>query len=130
MNKKSAGFTTIEMIVAFGVLAVLAVFFVTQRNDLDFRQRDQDAKVAINAIYYSLQEVYFPEHGSYPSEITPETLRGIDPSLLTDPFGNFIGSANSLYGYEATGCQGTTACTGFKLTADLLKEEDYIKSNK
>lgn len=127
--KNEKGFTVIELIVAIVVLTVLAVFFVLQKADLDATYTDQHKKVAINAIYYSLTEVYHPENGYYPSKIEKDTLKAIDPDLLIDPYGTAIYEPDSEYKYEGLNCDGSGKCKQFKLSTDLEKESDFIKES-
>lgn len=124
--KNEKGFTAIELVIFIVVLVVLAVFFVIQKLDLDSTYADQHRKTAINAMYYSLTDVYLPEHGNYPSEIKEDTLKAIDPELLNDIFGVPIYESDSEYKYEGLNCDGSGKCAGFKLTAALEKEADYI----
>lgn len=124
--KNEKGFTAIELVVFIVVLAVLAAFFIIQKLDLDSTYADQHRKTAINAMYYSLTDVYFPGHNYYPSEIKEDTLKAIDPELLNDIFGVPIYESGSEYKYEGLDCDGAGKCAGFKLTADLEKEADYI----
>jgi type II secretory pathway pseudopilin PulG len=125
--KKEEGFTVIEMVIFFVVLIVLAAFFVLQKLDLDASYTDTRRKIAANEIYYSLTDIYYEENGYFPSEITDDTLRGIDPELLIDPWDLTIGDPDSDYQYEGLDCNGDNQCQGFKLTVDLEKEDDYVR---
>ncbi|MDR3125687.1 MAG: prepilin-type N-terminal cleavage/methylation domain-containing protein [Candidatus Nomurabacteria bacterium] len=127
--KHEEGFTVIEMLIFFTVLAILAIFFVIQKTDLDTSYADRDRKAAVNAIYYSLREVYFPAHGYYPEQIKVDTLSGIDQTILTDALGYTIGDPDSRYRYEGLDCDNQSKCRDFRLTADLDKEADYVKSS-
>jgi competence protein ComGC len=127
--KHEQGFTIIEMLIFFVILAVLAIFFVIQKTDLDASYADRDSKSAINSLYYNLTEIYQPSHGNYPSEITIDTLTGIDQTILTDAYGNTIGNPESIYKYQGLDCNGSGECKDFKLTAELEKEAAYEKSS-
>jgi type II secretory pathway pseudopilin PulG len=124
--KNEKGFTVIELIIFFVILVVLAVFFVIQKVDLESSFSDQQRKTAINAIYYSLTEVYQPEHGYYPATITEDTLKGIDPEQLYDSWDVLIGETDSEYRYEGLDCNGDGHCKDFKLTSELEKEDAYV----
>jgi type II secretory pathway pseudopilin PulG len=128
--KRLEGFTVIEVLIFFIILATLAAFFVIQKTDLDTSYADRDRKAAINALYYNLTEVYHPAHNSYPEQITIDTLTGIDQTILTDALGNTIGDAESSYHYEGLDCDNQAKCKDFRLTATLDKEADYEKSSK
>jgi competence protein ComGC len=119
------GFTVIEIVIFFVILTVLAVFFVLQKMDLESSFADQERKTAINAIYYNLTEIYHPKNDSYPSKIDYDTLIGIDPDLLFDPWDRMIGEVDSDYKYEGLNCDTNNRCKEFRLTAKLEKEEDY-----
>lgn len=128
--KNEKGFTVIELIVFIVILSVLAVFFILQKLDLDSTYADQHRKVAINAMYYSLTDVYHAEHGYYPSEIQEDTLKAIDPELLTDIMGVPIYESESEYKYEGLNCNGSGQCEQFKLTAQLEKESDFARESQ
>ncbi|MDR1196975.1 MAG: type II secretion system GspH family protein [Candidatus Nomurabacteria bacterium] len=125
--KREDGFTVIELVIFFVILAVLAVFFVIQKLDLDASYKDQDRKIAVNAMYYSLTEVFYEENRYYPSEIEDDTLWAIDPELLYDPWGIFVGEADGDYRYEGLDCDNNGRCKKFKLTAELEKEAEYVR---
>lgn len=127
--KKQQGFTVIEIVVVIAFLASVAVLFFMQRGNLASSQRDDQRKVAINAMYYSLEEVYYKQNGYYPTTIDSKTLRSVDPDLFTDPSGVLINTAGSNYRYDGVDCQ-LDKCKGYTLRADLEKEDDYIKTNK
>jgi Tfp pilus assembly protein PilE len=129
--KRSAGFTVIEIIVAVLFLASATVILFTQRANLVAIQRDATRKTAINAMYYSLEEVYYPAHNnSYPGKLDKTTLPSVDPALFTDPNGNTIGSGSSNYRYEGTNCSTDGVCKSYTLRALLEKEADYVKTSR
>lgn len=142
--KKQAGFTVLELVIAFAVLTTLAVFFTVQRNDLETTARDQERKTAINAMYYNLTETFYDKNKYYPETISRDNLKAMDPSLFTDPDGFTLdnnkctytsfdntqetdGDCN--YTYIATDCNSDGQCQKFKLTADLEAEGDYTKTS-
>lgn len=142
--KKSAGFTVVELIIAFAVLVVLAVFFAIQRNDLEVAARDQARKTAINAFYYDLTEVFYAQNKYYPAEISRANLTAVDPALFTDPndytlngakceYTDFDGAkaedGDCDYKYSATDCDGEGKCQNFKLSATLEAEGEYVKNS-
>jgi prepilin-type N-terminal cleavage/methylation domain-containing protein len=124
---KERGFTVIEVIVAIVVLAIIGVFFLVQRNDLETTARDQQRKVAINSMYYGLTEVFYQKNSFYPTSISTDNLTSVSPELFTDTQGVQIGEVNSEYSYEGINCDAEGKCKGFKLTAALEKEAEYIK---
>jgi Tfp pilus assembly protein PilE len=127
--KRSHGFTVIEVIVVTLFLGVATTVLYIQKNNLAATTRDDQRKTAINAMYYSLEEVYFEKNKNYPAEITDKTLTAIDPALLTDPSGLKIGDKNSTYRYEGINCTND-ACKSYSLRADLEKEADFIKTSR
>lgn len=127
--RPSAGFTVIELVVVILLLALITTVLFIQKNTLAATQRDNQRKVAINAMYYNLEEVFFENHGYYPAKIDSKTLRAMDPGLFTDPHDIKMGDAASSYRYEATNCDNEK-CKSYSLRADLEKEADYIKTNR
>ena len=85
--KSSRGFTIIELLVVIVFIAVASVVFFVQKNHVEVAARDEARQTAINALYYSLEEVYFAENAAYPRTINAETLPSVDPALFTDPNG-------------------------------------------
>ncbi|MDR2523996.1 MAG: hypothetical protein LBC95_00430 [Candidatus Nomurabacteria bacterium] len=126
---KEMGFTVIEVIIFFVVMVVLAVFFILQKSDLQLSYDDQTRKTAINSMFYSLTEIYHPEHGYYPSNVNPDTFKAVAPELLSDTWDVAIGDSESEYRYEGLDCNGEGKCQKFKLTASLDKEAEYTKTS-
>ena len=125
------GFTLIEVMIVGAFAALLVVLFFIQKANVDAMNRDDDRKVAINAMYYALEEYYAPAHnGYYPAEISEENLPVIDPQLFTDPFGINLGTDGSSYSYEAANCNANNECSEYTLRAQLEKEDVYIKKGK
>jgi prepilin-type N-terminal cleavage/methylation domain-containing protein len=127
--KHSKGFTVIELIVVITVVGVTAALLLIQKNNLAASQRDNNRKVAINAMYYNLEEVFFAKNGYYPTTIDSKTLRAMDPVLFTDPNGIKLGDQSSNYRYEPTTCEDNK-CKGYSLRSSLEKEADYVKTNR
>lgn len=128
--KQSRGFTIIELLVVLVVLAVGAWLFYNEKSTANAIQRDSARKIAINAMYYNLEEVYYPEHHYYPASISSPVLHAMDPGLFTDPRGNKLGSANSDYHYEGQGCTTDGKCSGYTLKSTMEREADYVKQNR
>lgn len=129
MNKTSRGFTVIEIIFATVILGFATTVFFIQKNNIEVAARDDQRKTAINAIYYSLEEVYVKDNGFYPRTISEAALPSVDPDLLRDPAGTLIGESNSQYRYEPTNCDGDK-CQSYTLRADLENEADYVKTQR
>ena len=55
---KQRGFTVIELMVVIVLLLVIGVVFLVQKNNIEVAARDDTRKIAINSIYYNLEEVY------------------------------------------------------------------------
>ncbi len=127
--KNTRGFTIIELIVVIVFLGFATTILLYQRANIDASRRDEQRKTAINAMYYNLEEVFYEKNGHYPGSIDSETLTAMDPELFTDPNGQKLGEATSDYRYEATDCTDN-ACSGYKLTARLDKEADYVKTSR
>lgn len=128
MTKRTAGFTVLELIFVIVVLAVASVVFFAQKNTLQVTARDDHRKTAINAIYYSLEQVYFKQHKSYPKSVNETILPSVDPGLFIDPTGAKIGDSASNYRYEPTNCNAD-ACTSYTLRTTLENEADFVKTS-
>lgn len=128
--KRTAGFTVIELIVAIVFLATASLILLQQRQSLLATQRDDTRKTAVNAMYYSLEEVFHAKNGYYPSKIDESNLTSMDPTLFTDPDGDAINTGASDYRYEPTDCDINGKCKSYSLRALLEKEADYVKENR
>ena len=128
MNTKK-GFTIIEIIIVAVFASLLLLLFFIQKSNLDAMERDEDRKIAINAMYYALEEGYYKEHKYYPETISEDNIKVIDPSLWTDPNGFNLGDPSSSYSYTPSNCENGH-CKEYVLKAKLEKEDDYIKSNR
>lgn len=127
--KSSRGFTVIELLIVVVILAAASVIFFIQNNNIQASARDDARRTSINAIYYSLEEVYAKESGRYPLTVNSENLASVDPELFKDPNGVKIGESESNFRYEPTNCDGTS-CAGYTLRTTLEQEDDYIKTNR
>lgn len=127
---KQRGFTVIELLVVLVILIVGAWLFFSEQDNIKAVQRDSARKVAVNAMYYNLEEVYYPQHNYYPQHIDSKTLRAMDPALFTDPTGIALGESDSDYRYDATGCSTDGHCTGYTLRSIMERESDYTKTNR
>ena len=125
----SRGFTIIELIFIIVLLGTASVLFFVQRNNLEVANRDDDRKIAINAMYYSVEEVFFKANGYYPRTITEAVLPSVEPSLFKDPNGIKIGESDSNFRYEPYNCTDDK-CKNYTLRTVLENEDDYIKTNR
>lgn len=128
--KRAHGFTVIELLVAIVFLAAASLILFSQRQDLVASQRDETRKAAVNAMYYSLEEVFYAKNGHYPSKIDENNLSSMDPTLFTDPSGNAINTSSSNYRYEPTNCSLDGKCKSYTLCGLLEKEVDYVKNSR
>jgi len=128
--KTHRGFTVIELLIAIVIVVVGAYAFYNEKVVTDAVRRDSARKIAINAMYYNLEEVYFEKNGFYPSSIDSKTLRAMDPGLFYDPDGSKLGEAGSDYRYDGIGCSTNGQCKGYKLMSTLEREGDFIKTNR
>lgn len=129
MNQTSRGFTIIEIIFAIIILVFASTVFFIQKSNIETAARDDRRKTAINAFYYSLEEVYVKTNGSYPRTLNETTLPSVDPTLFKDADGVKIGETSSEYRYEPTNCNGD-ACASYTLRADLENEADFVKTQR
>lgn len=117
------------MIVGVFAALLLIIFFI-QKSNVEAMDRDDERKTAINAMYYALEEYYYPKYGYYPDSIDETVLPVIDPALFTDPFGTNLGIEGSTYTYEVANCNSKNQCREYTLRAILEKEDAYIKKGK
>lgn len=127
--KSTRGFTVVELLIVVAVLAAASVIFFIQNNNVQASARDDARRTSINAIYYSLEEVYAKKDGTYPRTVSSEVLPSVDPELFKDPNGVKIGEAESDFRYEPTDCTNDS-CTGYTLRTSLEQEDDYVKTNR
>lgn len=128
--KRISGFTVIEVVVVLAFLITGAVIFFTQKATIDATARDDDRKIAINAMYYSLEEVYYEKNGYYPGEIDSKTLRSVDPALFTDPQGYVMGDPGANYSYNPTDCSLDNKCKSYTIRSKMEREGDYVKTSR
>ncbi len=128
-SNAQSGFTVIELLVAVTLIIAAGVLFLQQKSQIERVDRDRERKTAINAMYYSLEEVYRPANGAYPRTISPDNLKSMDPALFTDPRGVKLGDQGSSYRYDPTNCDGN-ACQGYILRTSLEAEADFVKKSK
>lgn len=126
---KQRGFTVIELVVATVLLLFIGIVFWVQKNNIQVAGRDDTRKIAINSMYYTLEEVYYPTHKSYPKSLSTETLPSVAPNLFKDPNGVAIGKSDSEYRYEPTDCS-ESSCKGYTLRASLENEAAYVKTSR
>ena len=127
MRKK--GFTVAEIIVVGIFAALFFILFFIQKANVDAMDRDDQRKIAINAMYYALEEGFYAQNGYYPEAISEDVLPVMDPALFTDPLGNNLGVDGSTYSYEPANCDNGK-CKEYTLKAILEKEDAYIKRNR
>lgn len=135
-NRLKKAFTTIELAVVIVIFGVLTVLFFMQKSTYDAFKRDDQRKVALGSIYYTLEVVFYQENGYYPEqinlettnqetgEVTPATLPTLNPVLLVDPSGRLINAEGSDYRYEPANCSNNR-CYEYKLTSRMEKEGEY-----
>ncbi len=126
--KKQAGFTVVELLVTIILLLAAGALFLQQKSHIEGVDRDRQRKTAINAMYYSLEEVYYQAHKSYPRKLSTENLPSVDPDLFKDPDNVMIGDTGSDYQYEPTQCEADV-CVSFTLRTRLENEADYTKKS-
>jgi prepilin-type N-terminal cleavage/methylation domain-containing protein len=129
MNTTRRGFTIIEILFVITLVGVASVLFFMQKNNLEVAKRDEVRKTSINAMYYSLEEVFYKTNGYYPQTVSETVLPSVDPVLFTDPNGVKIGESTSEYRYETANCDGDR-CKSYVLRTTLENEADFIKTSR
>lgn len=127
--KHQRGFTVVELIVAIVFVGAATVLFLFQKANLEAMKRDESRKIAVNAMYYNLEEVYYEKNKSYPAKIDSKILRAMDPELFTDPTGVKMNEEGSNYRYEGLSCDNDI-CKAYRLTSSMEKEAEYVKTNR
>lgn len=127
--KTKPGFTVLELIAVIVFVGIFLVLFFLQKVNVDAMGRDEQRKIAINAMFYSLEEGFYKQNNYYPEAIFEDNLTTMDPNLFTDPFGINIGDEASSYRYEPANCVDGK-CQQYTLRAIMEKEDIYIKSSR
>lgn len=126
---KQRGFTVIELLSLVLLLVVIGAVFWSQKTNIETAARDDKRKTAINSMYYSLEEVYYPIHKNYPKTLSSATLTSVDPAIFKDPSGKVLGKADSDYRYEGKDCDDS-GCKSYILRTKLQNEADYTKNSR
>ncbi len=150
-SHRASGFTVIELLVIIAILGVASVLFFIQKSNLESANRDEKRKVAVNAIYYNLEEVFYSKNGYYPISINEKNLTAMDPALLTDTNGlkpnQALEGAEDLseedrqaaesylqgayeYKYEPTNCDTEGHCKSYTIRVQLDREAEYVKKSR
>lgn len=129
MKHTHNGFTVIEILFVVVFVGIASIVFFMQRQNVEIAAQDNTRKTAINAMYYSLEEVFYAEHSYYPATLSAETLPSVDPALFTDPMGHAFTDSQSNYHYQATNCTNDK-CKSYTLRASLVNEADYVKTSR
>jgi hypothetical protein len=111
------------------VLGLACIIFFVQKNNIEVIAQDNSKKTAINAMYYGLEEVFYPANKYYPQTIGSDNLKSVDPALFTDPTGIKLGKAGSAYTYSPTNCTNNE-CKSYSLKATLTNEVDFVKTSR
>lgn len=126
--KTQRGFTVIELLVTVGFLVVAGIVAMNQMSRLRQEYTNEQKKIAINAMYHSLEVGFYRQHGHYPENLRDDTLPTMDKALLKDPNGIMIGEHGSAYRYEPSDCSDG-ACKSYTLRATLSGEGDFVKNS-
>jgi len=129
MTKRIHGFTVIELLFMVILLGAASILFFMQKNSIEISAQDNARKTAINAMYYSLEEVFYPANKYYPLSISSGNLKSVDPVLFTDPNDIKLGTAGSDYTYSPANCM-KNKCKSYTLKSTLTNEADYTKTNR
>ena len=123
------GFTVLELLVVIVFFAAIGTIFLIQSRNMQMANRDDNRKIAINSMYYNLEDVYYATNHAYPQALTADSIPGIDPELLKDPNGIAIGQQNSDYQYTPKNC-ANGQCKSYELRSNLETAADYIKDSR
>jgi type II secretory pathway pseudopilin PulG len=129
MIKHLRGFTVIELMLVIMLFAGTSILFFSQKKEAEIIASDDKKKIAINAMYYNLEEIYYPTNKYYPQSIDSDILKSVDPNLFKDPNGKAINTIGSAYTYSPINCVNGK-CRGYTLKAVLDNENDFVKSSR
>ena len=129
MIKRSNGFTVIEILFVAVLIGAASILFFIQKQSLEVNARDDTRKIAINSMYYGLEEAFYPLNQYYPQTINSDNLKSVDPTLFADPNGITIGTEGSEYTYSPINC-ADNKCEGYTLTTSLEREADFTKMSR
>lgn len=140
---QSAGFTVIELIIVIVIATIAGTLFFYQKSNLQTADQDEKKKIAVNAIYYNLEEVFYPKNNFYPQTLNEKVLSAVDPNLLVDQYGRKIDATGdssadggsteakiSQYRYEPTNCDSDGQCKSYTLRVSLVNEAEYVKKSR
>lgn len=140
LKNKAKGFTIVELLIVIVVIGILATLVIVTFTGIQQKARDSKRKTDLNALD-SHAEAYYASNGYYPTlkdlqtaSFLSTSLKGFDPSALTDPKGGAISGTTSAtnYSYVAAASStstascdntvassSTNACDSFTATATL-----------
>jgi len=142
-SKRPNGFTTIELLLVFVVVVILAGLIAVNYRSVREHTRDTNRKSDITILQGEV-EVYQAETGKYPTltnlnsaGFRAQHFKDFDSNVLKDPDGKspVLVSAPQpkAFAYQAlpAGCTnvGKDICTGYLITATLEQGGTYIKSS-
>jgi prepilin-type N-terminal cleavage/methylation domain-containing protein len=148
LKNKSKGFTIVELLIVIVVIGILATLVIVTFTGIQQKARDSKRKTDINALN-SHVEAYYASNGYYPTlkdlqtaSFLSTSLKGFDPSALSDPKGGAIsgtvGASNYAYVAAASSTStaacdntvvssATNACDSYTATASLEAGGTYVK---
>ena len=153
-QKKHFGFSTLELLITFVIVCLLAALVVTKYSEVRQNNRDEERKADINALQDAV-ETYRAANGNYPSlnqintpSFRKAELKSLDNNSLQDPRWNKGNKACAKGGLAilegstkpSAGCYGyalspancnnqAIVCTSYTLTAELENNQIYIKKS-
>src|SRR5579871_5481698 len=143
-RRQQCGFSTLELIVIFTIVVILASFIISKYSAVTQAHRDDERKNDITALQLGIQS-YWAQTGNFPSlaQMNSESFRNnslnkLDPSTAQDPrwspsnkycaksgalaFEDSLTPHIGCYGYVASpsGCDNkAVTCSGYNLNARL-----------
>lgn len=125
-SKTKRGFTLIELLVVIAIIGILATFIVASFNNAQAKSRDARRKSDLDALKKALELYKSDTAGGsyYPNVITVANLvtAGYIRQMPADPRGATFNDYAANYFEGPASC--TTACTDYRLTANLENTQD------
>ena len=126
---KTAGFSLTELMVVFGIIAILALIAIPQYNKFTARARQGEAKVTLGTIH-TLQHNYQLEHERYAAWAIAESygwragLNATTGAKECDPEGDYSGDATNGHKSKALGLN-LDGCGNFRYGYWIIRKDEH-----
>lgn len=132
VDKKTKGFTLIEIVVVIAIMGVLTALIYSSFDASRAQSRDQKRVSDISSIQIALEQ-YFQKNGVYPVQLVDiiNPSKGLVPTYMPeipkDPSTNNDYSADY---FPITKTNGTSNCVTYQLWTRFERSNSYLNSKK